>query len=134
MLVSIFYLYVSHITLSAVLDSYQVDTSMLAGVAILDDNCNENGGGERFWKYLPADQLPTDPAERFEALWAAKDTWFLKDLEPYLDVLLVDCAGDSHSGLSSKLQQRKAELLLRYTKVVTEQRDDGTAVKVYMQR
>lgn len=86
---------------------YQVNRDMLLGVAVSLDK-NE----VRLWKYLPSEKLPTDPPSCFDVLFATKDRWLLHELEPYL-IHITDATGCSS----------QAELLLRFTKLVTEDRD-----------
>jgi len=92
-------------------DSYQVDLAMLRGVAV-DTSTAE---GERFWKYLPVESLPSEPSAGFEVLFALKEKWLLEDLKPYL-----------HRWVDGE----PTDMLLRYTKIVTEDQD-GVTVNLY---
>ena len=96
---------------------YQVQTDMLFGVAVCTDN-----GDARVWQYLPSEKLPNDPLVCFHALFAVKERWLLRELEPYLDHML-----DSSPTTS------QAELLLRYTKSVTDDRE-VLAMKLYVKK
>lgn len=57
----------------------------------------EEVGGEEFLRHFPAAALPTDPAARFAALFAARPRWELPDLEPYLADLQVCISGNYKS-------------------------------------
>jgi hypothetical protein len=91
---------------------------MLRGLAvdIVGENGDGDAGDERFFKYLPCDQLPLDSAVRFQRLFQEKQVWQLPELEPYL------------VGLADSLSQ--AELLLCYTMIGTA--EDGS--KVYSKK
>jgi Sister chromatid cohesion protein Dcc1 len=90
---------------------------MLLGVAV--STVNDEA---RLWKYLPAEKLPTDPTVCFDALFAAKERWLLHELEPYVEHL-TDAMPTSS----------QAELLLRFTKLVTEDRD-GITLQLYQKK
>ena len=114
-------------------DTYEVSTDMLRGLAIPQE---ENETGERFWMYLPADQIielgnPKDAtisvndetlkertARAFEYLFESRDKWTLDELQPYLDVI-TDTTAIS-----------QADLLLQYTSPVTEEYK-GVPVKLF---
>lgn len=66
-----------------------VNLSMLRGEARQEDV-----GGEEFVRNFPAAALPTDPASRFAALFAARPRWELPDLEPYLADMQVCISGE----------------------------------------
>ena len=70
---------------------------MLRGVAICIDESSPSkkskdeedddpldGTDRRYWKYFPADKLPLQAEDRFQALFAIRDEWFSDDFEPYL--------------------------------------------------
>ncbi|BDA43076.1 Sister chromatid cohesion protein DCC1 [Coccomyxa sp. Obi] len=69
---------------ASVSEGMRVDLSMLRGEAR-----QEEAGGEKLLCHFPAAALPTDPASRFAALFAARPRWELPDLEPYLADLQV---------------------------------------------
>lgn len=105
---------------------------MLAGLAVLvsndddDDNADDDetrpDQPRRLWKYLPADNMPSsDPTACFKELFAAKERWRIQELEPYLE-RLTDATSTS-----------QADLLLRFTKLVEEDRD-GITVKLYLKK
>lgn len=98
-------------------NSYQVKRNMLLGVAVFTESDKA-----RHWRYLPSEKLPTDPVACFDVLFAAKERWLLHELEPYLDRLTDATPSTS-----------QAELLLRFTKLVTEDRDDIT-LKLYQKK
>jgi hypothetical protein len=92
---------------------------MLRGLAVDivgDSEGGGDGGDERFFKYLPCEQLPLDSAVRFQRMFQEKQVWQLPELEPYL------------IGLADSLSQ--AELLLCYTMIGTA--EDGS--KVYSKK
>jgi hypothetical protein len=90
-------------------DAYELDVDKtLRGVAIRSGEGNE-------WVYLPADKLAKSPSERLDQLFAAREKWTKKDLEPYL------------SQLSSKFD----ELLVKHALLVTE-KIDGKEISMYM--
>jgi hypothetical protein len=95
--------------------SYTVETSMLRGLAV--DSIDEEND-DKLWKYLPPESLPLEPDTGFVALFAAKEKWLLDDLQPYLD-RWADSSSLSHG-----------DLLLRFTKIVTEEKD-GVFMKLY---
>ena len=99
-------------------DAYQVSTRMLKGLAVVSD-----GEQERFWKYLPADQIlqQGEPHKAFAALFEWKDKWLLDEMQPYLDVIM-DATAVSRD-----------DLLVRYTKLTTED-FQGTTIKLYQKR
>jgi hypothetical protein len=90
---------------------YQVVSDMLRGVAV-----DIVADGERFFRYLPCEKLPSDPAVRFHRLFQEKEVWQLPDLEPYM------------AGLADSLSQ--SELLLCFTTSGTA--EDGS--KVYTKK
>jgi len=101
--------------------AYQVDPSMLRGVAVdirrpAVVGTGDEGTEETFWKYLPVESLPIDPSAGFCALFSTKEKWMLDDLVPYLNRW-----GD---------ETIHSDMLLRFTKVVTEERD-GVTFKMY---
>ena len=150
-------------------DEYQVSTDMLRGLAIChtqnvqndddeeeedDEEDNKNSIRERFWMYLPANQImhsPTTTSSRgsarksrssrqeddgdesttameratrraFDLLFEWKNRWLLDELEPYLQAVM-DATGTS-----------QANLLVLYTRVVTEEFQAGVSVKLYEKR
>jgi hypothetical protein len=64
--------------------------------------------------YFPERSLPLDTEQRLRKIFAFREEWTLKDLEPYLQRLV------------SEGTRTQADLLLKYTRVIT--RDDGTIV------
>jgi hypothetical protein len=99
-------------------DAYQVSIRMLKGLAVVSD-----GEQERFWKYLPADQIlqQGEPDKAFEALFEWKEKWLLDEMQPYLDVIMDATAVP------------RDDLLVRYTKMTTEDYQ-GTTIKLYQKR
>jgi hypothetical protein len=100
---------------------YQVASDMLCGVAVDIDTAaaaaeQGDNNDERFFKYLAAEKLPTEPGQRFRLLFEEKAEWRLPELEPYM-VGLADSS-------------TPAELVLRYTTIGTA--SDGT--KVYTKK
>jgi sister chromatid cohesion protein DCC1 len=53
----------------------------LEGLALLE---RPAGATDAFVRTLIASDLPTEPADRFAALWAVKPRWTLRELDPYL--------------------------------------------------
>ena len=99
--------------------SYQVSTDMLRGLAV---SSSSSEGDERFWKYMPAeDILKTEVEEAFETLFSWKDQWLMDELQPYLDAI-VDAG-----------EVTQADLLIQFTKVVVEE-FKGIPVKYYKRR
>jgi hypothetical protein len=94
-------------------DRYQVKKDWLRGIAVV----LENEEGDALFKYLPVERCPTDPAECFDVLFAAKETWSLEELEPYL----------------SRLGSSPADLLLRFTTQVVEEHG-GVSMKVHRKK
>jgi sister chromatid cohesion protein DCC1 len=73
---------------------------MLRGEVLLEEAGGGGGGGggrgasERGLKRFPASALPSEPAARFQALFAERGRWEASDLEPYLaGVTRVRAAG-----------------------------------------
>lgn len=64
--------------------------------------------------YFPERNLPLDIEQRLSKIFAFREEWTLQDLEPYIQRFVTE---------GSRTQ---AELLLRYTRVITK--DDGTIV------
>lgn len=91
-------------------EEYQVATSMLQGVAVSLPGCVEE---ENLWKYLPPSAVPLDESVGFTTLFDVKDKWSLEELQPFLE-RWSDAAGCSH-----------ADLLLLFTKAITEDRNGG---------
>ena len=42
------------------------------------------------YKYFPSSTLPLDPAKRFKDLFLTRNSWNIKQLEPFLDGIAVD--------------------------------------------
>ena len=63
------------------------DAGMLRGEALVEEE-----GGERYVRLLCAQTLPPDPAQRFAALFQARQRWELADLQPYIADLQVNIA------------------------------------------
>lgn len=63
------------------LDQIEVREEYLAGLALVERPENAT---EAFVQTLIAKDLPTEPAERFAALWTVKPRWTMAELEPYL--------------------------------------------------
>ena len=99
--------------------AYQVSTDMLRGLAV---SSSSSEGDERFWKYMPAEEiLKTEVEEAFETLFSWKDQWLMDELQPYLDAI-VDAG-----------EVAQADLLIQFTKVVVEE-FKGIPVKYYKRR
>jgi sister chromatid cohesion protein DCC1 len=64
------------------LDSMAAKEEYLSGLALIERPDRAN---EAFVTTLIASELPTEPADRFRALWEAKPKWTLAELEPYLE-------------------------------------------------
>mmetsp|Transcript_10732 Transcript_10732/g.17784 ORF Transcript_10732/g.17784 Transcript_10732/m.17784 type:complete len:419 (-) Transcript_10732:991-2247(-) len=92
-------------------DAYQLDVEKtLRGVAIRSTDENE-------WMYLPADKLTKSPSERMAQLFASREKWTQKELEPYL------------APLSNKMD----EILVKHALAVTEQ-IDGETISRYVKK
>ena len=92
---------------------------MLRGLAVSSSSSEDD---ERFWKYMPAeDILKTEVEEAFETLFSWKDQWLMDELQPYLDAI-VDAG-----------EVTQADLLIQFTKVVVEE-FKGIPVKYYKRR
>ena len=63
------------------LEHIEVREEYLAGLALVE---RPESATEAFVRTLIAKDLPTEPAERFAALWAVKPRWTMVELEPYL--------------------------------------------------
>jgi hypothetical protein len=89
-------------------EAYQLNVEqLLQGVAIRNNNDE--------WQYLPADKLAKSPVSRLAQLFAAREKWIRRDLEPYLKSLtpVVD------------------EILIKHTHTVSEQ-VDGETMTMYV--
>jgi Sister chromatid cohesion protein Dcc1 len=98
-------------------DAYTVHCDMLLGIAV----CIDDDTGP-MWQYLPAESLPHDPAACFDALFAVKERWTLRELEPYLQRMIIMAPNVTQS-----------ELLLRFTRLASEDHD-GASVKLYQRK
>ena len=80
--------------------AYQVDTSMLCGVAVAvaDKTNNNNNSSHCAWVYMPNDTWGTNAAACFAALFAVQSAWDLETLQPYLERLAV-ATGQTHEQL-----------------------------------
>jgi hypothetical protein len=124
-------------------DTYNISRPMLLGVAICTNIEPNNGTGNndminvieyqtskpwsgRQWHYLPVDLVSTDPKTCFELLYSYKDIWYMYELEPYIYHLL-DALPSTDNIISS------SELLLQYTKLITEDRN-GMNHTYYMKK
>lgn len=63
------------------LEQIEVREEYLAGLALVE---RPESAMEAFVQTLIAKDLPTEPAERFAALWVVKPRWTMAELEPYL--------------------------------------------------
>ena len=57
---------------------------MLAGLVL-----KAVSGGENLVTHFPKSALSLDPAQRFSQLFAARERWLMKDLQPFLQGLQV---------------------------------------------
>ena len=64
------------------LDSMTAKEEYLSGLALIERPDRAN---EAFVTTLIASELPSEPADRFRALWETKPKWTLAELEPYLE-------------------------------------------------
>ena len=55
--------------------------------------CNPAGFSQPRVRHFPAQQLPSAPAARFAALFAAQPRWTREQLDPYLEGLKVGLGG-----------------------------------------
>lgn len=136
--------------------TYQVSRTMLRGVAIctgdshIDDEHNvdlgyhpsiTNASSGRQWHYFPVESMSMDAQKCFDALFQIKHRYTMDELEPYLQHLIDslpshDTNNNSHSSstTSSSSSAAVTELLLRYTKLITEVGHDGTTRTFYEKR
>lgn len=76
------------------LQGIEADEQMLRGVALSEP--------EDQLRFFPADALPTKPAERFAAIFAARPRWAAADIAAYLegmqvnDLLFARCRSRMH--------------------------------------
>ena len=121
---------------------YQVSHTMLRGVAICTgdsyiddtdtqnvDNASTTSSSGRQWHYLPVESMSMDAQKCFDALFQIKERYTMDELEPYLQHLIdtlpsKDTNNDSHNRSSTTTSSSSSaavtELLLRYTKLITE--------------
>jgi hypothetical protein len=98
---------------------------------------------ERQWHYLPVESMSMDAQKCFDVLFQVKHRYTMDELEPYLqhliDTLPSYDADDQHQNCSSVAATSSSsasvtELLLRYTKLITQVGRDGTTRTFYEKR
>lgn len=92
------------------LDKAKVKSSVLRGVALVEDAPTKNTGaapGVSTVSYFPEEALPASPDARFQQLFARRARWTRTELEPYLERL-------TGPGVTVDA------LLLRYARTVVE--------------
>jgi Sister chromatid cohesion protein Dcc1 len=131
--------------------TYQVSRTMLRGVAIcsgdihtdeehnVDLGYHTSASSGRKWHYFPVESMSMDAQKCFDALFQIKHRYTMEELEPYLQHLIDtlpshDTNNDHSSSNTSSSSAAVTELLLRYTKLITEVGLDGTTRTFYVKR